>query len=139
MDRLTPSERSLNMAKIRSENTGPERAVEAMLRRLHISFRRHAKDLPGNPDFVIAKAGVVVFVHGCFWHRHSACRNCSSPKSRAPFWQGKFAQNVRRDRRAARALRQLGWSVVVIWECRLANSDQVQKRLTRVINRGQRR
>lgn len=134
MDRLTPTERSRNMSRIRSTGTRPERAVAAMLRRLHISFRVHAKDLPGSPDFVIPKAGVVVFVHGCFWHRHHGCRHCYTPKSRNRFWRDKFAKNVRRDRRATRALRELGWSVAVVWECRLAKPGQVHLRLARLID-----
>ncbi len=136
MDRLTPTGRSRNMAKIRSTGTGPERKVDAILRLSQFAFRTNAKDLPGSPDFVIPSAGVAVFVHGCFWHRHLGCRQCYSPKSRTRFWQSKFAQNVRRDLRAARALRQLGWSVVVVWECRLAKPDQVERRLARVIDRG---
>ncbi|MCC6427064.1 MAG: DNA mismatch endonuclease Vsr, partial [Phycisphaerales bacterium] len=122
------------MAKIRSTGTRPERAVAAMLKRLHVGFRTHANDLPGSPDVVIPKAGVVVFVHGCFWHRHDGCRYCYTPKSRTRFWQDKFAKNVRRDRRAARALRELGWSVAVVWECRLAKPVQVQLRLARLVD-----
>ncbi len=82
-----------------------------------LRFRLHRKDLPGTPDIVFPRHRTVVFVHGCFWHRHRGCRKASTPKTRVEFWETKFAQNSRRDERNVAALEALGWRVFVIWEC----------------------
>jgi DNA mismatch endonuclease (patch repair protein) len=121
-DTLTRSERSALMARIRGTDTGPERAVRSELHRAGFRFRLHAARLPGRPDIVLPKHRVVVFVHGCFWHRHD-CRLSSTPATRRAFWTAKFAANVARDRRSARALRRLGWRVLTVWECSLRTAD----------------
>jgi len=105
------------MSRIRSRDTGPELLVRSALHRAGYRFRLHRKDLPGRPDIVLPKYHTVVFVHGCFWHRHKGCKLAYTPKSRVAFWKKKFQSNVDRDRRKARALRQLGWHVITIWEC----------------------
>ena len=117
MDRLSPEHRSWNMSRIRGRDTQPELAVRSALHRAGYRFRLHRKDLPGRPDIVLPKHRTVVFVHGCFWHRHKGCRFAYTPKSRVAFWQKKFDDNVERDRRNVRALRALGWRVVTVWEC----------------------
>jgi DNA mismatch endonuclease (patch repair protein) len=131
MDTLTTDERSAVMSRVRSKNTRPEIAVRRALHAMGYRFRLHRADLPGRPDIVIAKAGVVVFVHGCFWHRHPGCASTRTPKSRVAFWTAKFESNVKRDRAARRALRRSGWRVLVIWECQIADDERLRRRITR--------
>ncbi len=94
-------------------------------------FRLQARKLPGRPDIVLPEHGVVVLVHGCFWHRHSRCPFAYTPKSNMPFWTAKFEGNVARDRRAAKALRALGWRVVTVWECQTADVDRLSTLLSK--------
>ena len=116
-DTITPDARSRNMARIRGRDTGPEMRVRRALHAAGFRFRLHRRDLPGKPDLVLPRWRTVVFVHGCFWHRHPGCRNASTPKTRTGFWADKFATNTARDVRAAEALGATGWTVIVIWEC----------------------
>jgi DNA mismatch endonuclease, patch repair protein len=132
-DTLTKAERSRNMAKIRGKDTGPERQVRSLLHRAGYRFRLHVKALPGKPDIVLPKHGAVVFVHGCFWHRHKGCKGATVPKSHQKFWAEKFARNVANDRRHIGRLRRLGWRVLVVWECQLRHPDRVQARLRRIL------
>ena len=107
------------MSRIRDRDTKPEKVVRSALHRMGFRFRLHRRDLPGSPDIVLPKHGAVIFVHGCFWHRHARCRYAYTPKSRVEFWQRKFQQNVERDRRVQRELRRLGWKIIVVWECQV--------------------
>lgn len=129
MDRLTKERRSWNMGRIRSKDTAPEIRVRGILHRLGYRFRLHSKRLPGRPDIVLPKWRHVIFVHGCFWHRHEACRFCYTPKSRTEFWAAKFQGTIERDRAAEEALRSLGWGVTVVWECELADEDRLISKL----------
>jgi DNA mismatch endonuclease (patch repair protein) len=124
VDRLTRERRSWNMSRIRSRDTGPELKVRSALHRAGYRFRLHRKDLPGCPDIVLPKYRTVVFVHGCFWHRHLGCRYAYTPKSRVVVWNEKFRANVERDRRNKRDLRRLGWRVVTVWECRVESPNR---------------
>lgn len=117
VDVLTRERRSWNMSRIRGRDTAPEKLVRSVLHRSGYRFRLHSKKLPGRPDIVLPKHRTVVFVHGCFWHRHRGCRFAYTPKSRIAFWMAKFEGNVERDRRNARELRRLGWKFVTVWEC----------------------
>lgn len=128
VDRKT---RSRMMSGIRGKNTKPELIVRSYLHRAGLRFRLHRRDLPGRPDLVLPRFRTVVFVHGCFWHRHRACRFSYTPSSNTKFWQAKFDGNVERDRRKTLALRKLGWRVLVVWECSL--SDRKLERLARRI------
>ena len=105
------------MALVRQSGTGPEMAVRRQLLRLGVRFTVDARDLPGRPDLVIRSARTVIFVHGCFWHRHRCRKGSAMPTTRAHYWAAKFERNVERDARARRALRRNGWRVVVVWEC----------------------
>jgi DNA mismatch endonuclease (patch repair protein) len=106
------------MSGIRGKDTKPERFVRSALHRAGLRFRLHAK-LPGKPDLVLPKYHTVVFVHGCFWHRHAGCRYATTPASNAGFWLEKFAANKQRDAVVKRRLRKLGWQVRVVWACQL--------------------
>jgi len=120
-DTISQSKRSWNMSRIRSRDTKPELAVRSMLHRKGFRFSLRRRDLPGKPDIVLVKYRTVIFVHGCFWHRHPNCRDASVPKSHVSFWTRKFEANVRRDRNATRKLAVLGWKCLVVWECKLGD------------------
>ena len=129
-ERIVSSVRSRNMAAIRGKDTAPELAVRRILHAMGLRFRLHRKDLPGRPDIVLPKHRTVVFVHGCFWHRHEDCRYTTTPKTRQEFWQTKFAANVERDRRNRTDLQRLGWRVIVVWECELRQPSDLKERLS---------
>ena len=117
MDRLTSEKRSWNMSRIKSKNTTPERIVRSFLHRNGFRFRLHVKDLPGKPDIVLPKYKTVIEVRGCYWHWHEGCKDATTPSTNTEFWQKKFAENVARDQRTEQALKELGWNVIVVWEC----------------------
>src|SRR3546814_11416036 len=107
------------MSRIRSSNTSPELALRRALHALGFRFRLHRKDLPGKPDIVLPRYRTVVFVHGCFWHRHAGCKVATTPKSNTGFWIEKFDRNVARDSRSRELLETQGWNVIIVWECEL--------------------
>ena len=123
-DYISQEHRSWNMGRITSENSTPERIVRSVLHRMGYRFRLHVKNLPGRPDITLKKHNLVIFVHGCFWHRHQGCKRCTIPKSNQEFWLNKFERNVRRDRENQRKLIQMGWRVEAIWECQTKNWDE---------------
>lgn len=108
------------MSGIRGRDTKPERIVRSHLHRAGLRFRLHGRALPGRPDIVLPRWDAVVFVHGCFWHRHPGCPKATTPSSNSAFWNRKFRENMERDKRNITALRRLGWRVFVVWECRTA-------------------
>lgn len=114
-----PSQRSFNMSRIRPKDTVPELRLRSLLHKADFRFRLHRSDLPGKPDIVLPRSKVVVFVHGCFWHRHQGCRYTTTPSSNADFWTSKFNRTVNRDAENIEALERLGWKVIVAWECQL--------------------
>jgi len=117
------------MSRIKNHDTKPEIAVRSLLHRMGYRFRLHRKDLPGRPDIVLPKYSVIIFVHGCFWHRHEGCRFAYTPKSNIEFWTEKFNNNLRRDAENKAGLEKLGWNVKIIWECETNN----HQRLTKII------
>jgi len=129
MDTLTKQRRSWNMSRIKGSNTGPERVVRSILHRMGYRFRLHRKDLPGKPDITLPKHKTVIFVHGCFWHRHKGCKDATLPKTRPSFWRNKLEGNAVRDRLKERALRKAGWRVLVIWECRTIDIHRLRNQL----------
>lgn len=133
MDKISKSRRSWNMSRIGGINTSPEVKVRSLLHALGFRFRLHRKDLPGRPDIVLPRYRTVIFVHGCFWHRHECCRFAYIPKTRRAFWLRKFSSNVERDKKNQLALRKMGWRVVVVWECQLRNLTALVKRLLRIL------
>lgn len=118
------------MSRIKNKNTQPEIIIRSLLHKLGYRFRLHRRDLPGIPDIVLPKYKTAIFVHGCFWHRHSGCKFAYSPKSRVQFWEKKFERNVSVQKKAENELDQMGWRVFVIWECELANLELVMQKLT---------
>ena len=125
--------RSAVMSRVRSSNTKLERRVRSLLHRLGYRFRLHRRDLPGTPDIVLPKHKAVVFVHGCFWHRHPGCKRATTPKKNRETWERKFARNVERDRRAHDELTVLGWEIVTVWECELRDEKALAERLATVL------
>lgn len=121
------------MRRIGSKNTKPELAVRSLLHRMGLRFRLHVASLPGCPDIVLPRWRTVLFVHGCFWHQHPRCAEGRIPQSRREYWQPKLQRNCERDRAALRALRKLGWRVLVVWECEIKNSDRLRRRLQRLL------
>lgn len=127
--------RSRIMSAVRQKDTGPETIVRQLLHELGLRFRLQRKDLPGTPDIVLPKHKTVIFVHGCFWHRHDGCSKATTPKTRVEFWLEKFERNMDRDRRNERALLEQGWQVLVVWECETKDRDRLRERLSRAFLR----
>lgn len=121
MDKITKEQRSYTMSRIRSKDTKPEMLVRRHLHALGFRYRLHDSKLPGHPDIVLPKWHTVIFINGCFWHRHEGCKVATMPKSNVEFWQTKFEKNVARDRKEQKALADAGWHVIVIWECEAKN------------------
>ena len=131
-DTLSIAERSRLMAKIKGKNTAPERAVRSLLHRAGYRFRIHVRGLPGTPDVVLPKYRAVVFVHGCFWHRHG-CARSTTPATNVEFWRAKLDRNQARDRAATKELRRRGYKVEILWECELERG--VARLLRRLVRR----
>lgn len=123
-DRISKEHRSWNMSRIKGKDTVPEKQLRSMLHRSGYRYRLHHPGLPGRPDIVLLKYRAVIFVHGCYWHRHRGCPNATTPKSRTEFWQRKFGETVKRDKLKAKQLERLEWQVITVWECELKNSPQ---------------
>lgn len=117
------------MRAVRRADTGPELILRKLLHAHGYRFRLHRRDLPGTPDIVLPRRKVTIFVHGCFWHGHERCSKATTPKMRVPFWTEKFERNVARDRRNEGLLRDLGWTVLVIWECEIRSPHTLLTRL----------
>ena len=136
MDTLTPAQRSRLMSAVRAKDTAPELAVRRLVHALGYRYRLHGKSLqgtslPGRPDLVFAGRRKVLFVHGCFWHRHAGCAKATTPQANAPFWRAKFLANRRRDRAVQRRLIAAGWGVVIVWQCELKEPAKLKRRLIR--------
>jgi DNA mismatch endonuclease (patch repair protein) len=136
VDYLTPEARSAMMSRIRGKDTGPELTVRRIVHALGYRYRLHCRDLPGTPDLVLRRLRKVIFVHGCFWHRHANCPYAYTPKSRQSFWRRKFRLNKQRDLMQLRKLTQEGWAVLVIWECQLASPTSATRRISTFLARG---
>jgi DNA mismatch endonuclease, patch repair protein len=134
-DVFSPEKRSQIMSRISGKETGPEIVVRRYLFAEGFRFRKNDLRLPGKPDIVLPKFRTVIFVHGCFWHGHKNCRYAALPKTNTVFWRKKIEGNVRRDIAAQRSLRELGWRVIIVWQCRLRNHAVCKATLQRVINR----
>lgn len=119
MDIVDNKTRSRIMSRIRSADTGLELRIRRYLHHIGFRFRLHVRNLPGRPDITLRKHRLVIFVHGCFWHRHRGCRLTTNPATNSEAWHAKFRDNVHRDQRNVEKLREAGWRVLIIWECGL--------------------
>jgi DNA mismatch endonuclease (patch repair protein) len=129
LDTFSPEKRSDIMRNVRSVNTTPELKIRSLLHGLGFRFRLHRSDLPGIPDIVLPKHRTVLFVHGCFWHRHPGCPRASTPAVKPDYWLPKFARTTERDRQNQEELQRRGWNVIVVWECELKNALTLKYRL----------
>ncbi len=123
------------MRCVKSADTTPEKRVRALLHKLGFRFRLNRNDLPGKPDIVLPKHHTVIFVHGCFWHRHQGCPHTTTPASRQEYWLPKFARTVERDKKNQEELRRQGWNVAVVWECETKDASRLASDLIRIIDR----
>lgn len=134
VDSLTPERRSEVMKRVRSKNTSLEWKVRRLVFSLGYRYRLHRRDLPGSPDLVFASRKKVIFVHGCFWHRHDCPLGNRSPKSRMEFWDTKLSRNAQRDREVLEALERLDWSVLTVWECQVGDTPTITARIRRFLD-----
>lgn len=134
MDNLSPSERSKIMARVRSKNSRPEMVVRCLIHAEGYRYRLHVRDLSGCPDMVFRGRRKVIFVHGCFWHRHESCALARMPKSRIDFWAPKLEANKKRDERNKRRLEDEGWAVMTIWECEISNTGRLKIAIRRFLD-----
>lgn len=128
-DSLTPAERGERMARIRGKDTGPERRVRRILTALGFRYRLHYSKLPGRPDIAFPGRRKVIWVHGCFWHRHPGCALARLPKSKLDFWKPKLEGNRSRDLRNEAKVRAAGWDTFVVWECELSDESSLVAQL----------
>lgn len=133
-DNLTPEQRSYCMARIRDKNTKPEIIVRKLVYALGYRYRLHVSNLPGKPDLVFRKPKKVIFVQGCFWHRHSCRFGKVKPKQNRKYWETKFSKNVARDKANIKKLKKEGWQIKEIWECQIRRSDFLIKILQRFLS-----
>lgn len=130
MDRITPEHRSWNMSRIRGNDTKIEVLVRSWLFAQGFRFRKNDKRFPGHPDVVLPKYRTVIFINGCFWHRHEGCKYATTPKSNTEFWLAKFERNIENDRKHEKELTEMGWNVITVWECEI--KDDFEKTMDRV-------
>lgn len=132
VDNRTVESRSALMARVKQKNTTPEMIVRRLLHRMGYRFRLHQKDLPGRPDIVLSRHKKVVFVHGCFWHRHD-CKKATMPKTNQDFWKNKFQTNIDRDTKVLLSIKERGWETLTIWECEAQDGDKLELRLLKFL------
>jgi len=137
-DSLTKAERSERMSRVRDRDTKPEMLVRRMVHRMGFRYRLHDRRLPGSPDLVFKSRRKAIFVHGCFWHRHPdpSCKLARMPKSRLDFWKPKLEGNRQRDLRFQSELDAIGWKYLVVWECELGHSEQLENKLLAFLTGG---
>lgn len=120
------------MSHIKSRDTKPELRVRSLLHRMGYRFRIHRKDLPGNPDIVLPMYKKIIFVHGCFWHRHEGCKMAYTVKTNAEKWNEKFQKNVERDKKVKKKLVEMDWKVHTIWECETKSDEKLKQVLINI-------
>src|ERR1700722_6239080 len=125
----TDEQTTRRMRRIKPVNTGPERIVRRVIRGLRLACRLYVSSLPGRPDIVLPAAKKVIFVHGCFWHRHAQCERTTMPRRNMPLWKTKFRRTIARDRKNVKELRRLGWKELIVWECETRNLEVLRSRL----------
>jgi len=133
VDTRTKEQRHKIMAAVRSKDTQPELLVRKYLWAHGIRYRLHLKSLPGTPDIVIPKLKIVIFVHGCFWHGHESCSLGRLPKSQLDYWKEKIEKNKNRDRKSLKQLKEMGWRVIIIWNCQLRTNKNARISLPKIL------
>jgi DNA mismatch endonuclease (patch repair protein) len=128
-DMFSPEERSRIMSRVRSKGTGPEKKVRSLLHHFGYRFRLHRKDLPGNPDIIFPSRKKIIFVHGCFWHRHDCKAGRKIPKTNTEYWTEKISRNVVRDAEQSYSLQAAGWDRLIIWECEMRDEEQLKTKI----------
>lgn len=132
-DWFSKEKRSWIMSRVKGRDTKPEILVRSAVHRMGFRFRVHRRDLPGNPDIVLTRHGKVIFMHGCFWHGHRRCSRSKRPTTNVVFWNQKLDANIERDKRCRRALRRMGWQVLVVWECETRKPIDLLRKLERFL------
>jgi DNA mismatch endonuclease (patch repair protein) len=132
MDVFSPAHRSQIMRQVHSKDTRPELTVRRLVHGMGYRYRLHSKNLPGCPDLMLTAHKKAIFVHGCFWHRHE-CPSATLPKSNRDYWERKQNRNAARDKENIRALRGLGWKVLIIWECEIKDVKRLQRQVQRFL------
>ena len=132
-DHLSKQKRSWNMSRIGSKNTHPEIAVRSLLHKMGYRFRLYGKDLPGKPDIVLPRYKTVIFVHGCFWHRHKGCKRCTTPKTNQRYWLSKLERNIIKDKINQKLLKKNGWLPIIVWECEIKNLDRLSGKINKLL------
>lgn len=133
MDTFSANDRSFIMRQVKSKDTKPEMIVRSFLHKNGFRFRLHVKSLPGHPDIVLPKYRTVIEVRGCFWHRHKGCKAATMPTSNTDYWEEKFLRNMKRDKKTMASLQELGWNVIVIWECQIKKRVYLNRLPNRII------
>lgn len=133
-DKLTPDRRSANMARIRSKNTSPEMTIRRIVYEMGFRYRLHVAHLPGKPDLVFTRLKKIIDVRGCFWHQHGPCSDSRFPQSRQDYWRPKLQRNRRRDKKNLGLLEALGWKVLVLWECEVADVTRLRRSLSKFLH-----
>lgn len=133
MKKTQDPSRSYTMSRVKSKDTGPEMLVRKWLFSRGYRYRLHNKDLPGNPDIVMKSHNKIIFVHGCFWHSHSCPRGKNVPASNLEYWVPKLQRNAERDKLSLKSLKQMGWKVLIIWECDLKKESVLDRKLRRFL------
>jgi DNA mismatch endonuclease (patch repair protein) len=134
-DHLTKAKRSWNMSHIRSKNTKPEIIVRSLLHRMGYRFRIHQKNLPGKPDIVLAKYKTIIFIHGCFWHRHKGCKRCTTPSTNQKYWLPKLGRNIVKDKLNKKLLKKNGWLPIIVWECEIKKLDRLAGKINKLLKK----
>ena len=133
-DVFSQEKRSWIMSRVKGRDTKPEILVRSFIFRMGFRFRLHRRDLPGTPDIVLPRHGKVIFVHGCFWHGHKRCPRSKRPTTNENFWNNKLDGNIKRDKRYRRKLRQMGWKVLIVWECETKSPEKLLQKLERFLH-----
>ena len=133
-DFFTKEKRSWIMSRVKGRDTKPEILVRSVIHRMGYRFRVHRSDLPGNPDIVLPRHGKIIFVHGCFWHGHKRCPRSKRPTTNKSFWNEKLNKNIDRDKRQQKEIKNMGWKVLVVWQCEIRKPSKLLEKLERFLN-----
>lgn len=133
MDRFTKEKRSYIMSRVSGKNTKPEETVRKYLFSEGFRYRRNDGRYPGKPDIVLPKYHTMIFVNGCFWHQHPGCRSATLPEANREYWESKLKRNVDRDKMQISLLEEMGWRVIILWECEISNKKKRQDRLSALV------